>query len=235
MKNLLRCACLTLTLGGVAQAAGNLTGEALMTYLDGKKYVTDMGFYMHLDFTAGKYQIAHIQGIDDSGDYSVRGNKIILLSSSTDQRGKRNSTTCTVVWDSKSIAYAEELNCGGTNRYFLESSKRPEGSEVMIDGVPAVVFNKSGAQLTTKVVFRKKPSKKGTPLRCADGSSPLPKGMSFTIYARTKEKVRVDKWENYWYYVYNEYSPEGSRDPETNRALGCEAPPGWVFGEFVQF
>ena len=72
-------------------------------------------------------------------------------------------------------------------------------------------------------------------MRCENGASPLAMGMNFTVYARTKEKAKVDKWENYWYYVYNNYSPEGSIDPQTNEALGCLAPAGWVFGEFVKF
>lgn len=211
------------------------TGDKLKAYLDGKKYVTEMGFFMRVDFTAGKFEIAHVQAIEDRGDYSVRGDKIILLSEGTDAQGKRNSKSCQIVWNSNSVAYTEELDCGKGRRFFLETSKRPEGSEIRIGDETAVVIDSKRASLTTKVVFRKKPTKKGTPLRCADSSSPLVLGFEFTVYARTKEKMKVDKWENYWYYVYNDYLPEVHYDQKNNQPVSCEAPAGWVFGEFVKF
>lgn len=210
------------------------TGDKLKLYLNGKKYVTDMEFYRHLDFADGKFKIAHIQGIDDQGDYTVNGEKITLLSEGNGSIGKRQSKSCKIIWHSAAVAYAEELDCGKGNRFFLESSLRAEGSAVDIQGEPAIIMGKKSATLTTKVVFRKKPSKKAKPLRCADGSSPLALGIPFTVYARTQEKAKVDKWENYWYYVHNDYSPESYSDPKTHTPIGCEAPAGWVFGEFVK-
>jgi len=51
----------------------------------------------------------------------------------------------------------------------------------------------------------------------------IEKGKQLTVFARTKEKNKVGKWNNYWYYVM--YNP----DCEDSGSIT-----GWVFGEFVK-
>lgn len=61
----------------------------------------------------------------------------------------------------------------------------------------------------------------------AKQQSHLPKGTVVTTIERTKEKVTIGKWTNYWYKI--DLSPEKSNP-------GCktgQAKTAWVFGEFL--
>ncbi len=52
----------------------------------------------------------------------------------------------------------------------------------------------------------------------------LPAGMTITVLARTKDKQKVQKWNNYWYYVAYPSYREGQK-------MQMYA---WVFGEFLK-
>lgn len=225
---MIKYVALLVGLSAIASTPAKKTGEELKAYLDGKTFITDMRFFVWLEFKAGKYELAHRQGLEANGTYSVRGGKIYLGES-------QDATTCELDEQSKSPGFSVELRCGKQGTFYLKTSARPEGEVININGEPAIVVPQKMAEITTRVVFRKKPGKSAKALRCENGSSPLDTRMSLTVYARTKEKVKVDKWENYWYFLYNNYSPEGIYNPETGTAIGCEAPPGWVFGEFLKF
>lgn len=55
-----------------------------------------------------------------------------------------------------------------------------------------------------------------------EGLPYCPSGKELRVLARTKEKVRVEKWENYWYYV------------ELVSAGEFGARYGWIYGEFLK-
>mgnify|MGYP000205105392 CR=1 FL=1 len=57
----------------------------------------------------------------------------------------------------------------------------------------------------------------------------LPKGKVVAVLLRTREKEKVQKWVNYWYYIRYEYQRH-------NSSCGCpekDSAEAWIFGEFV--
>ncbi len=201
--------------------------DILQSDLEGTHFVgeSDGSEEKRLWFSEGKYGVDGMGGMLDGGAYALVKGKLRLTSSSKGPDGKPHIYQCAWKTTSKSFLYARELYCGALGSFFPENSKRAAGDTVMIDGAKAVLMNGEMAGLTTKAVFRKKPNKKGAPIRCSDGSSPLVR--DFKVLARTESKVKVDKWENYWYYIQVPFDELATS--------GCFAPPGWVFGEFVRF
>lgn len=211
----------------LAFAASTSAVDSLQAELENDSFIgeTDGSEEKKLWFAGGKYGVDGMGGMLDSGSYTVVKGRARLVSSSQGPDGKSYVFQCSWKKQTKSFSFSRELDCGALGSFFAASSKRAAGETVTIDGAKAVLMSRENAGVTTKVVFRKKPSKKGTPIRCSDGSSPLVG--DFKVLARTESKVKVDKWENYWYYI---------QIPVNELATsGCPAPPGWVFGEFVQF
>lgn len=58
-----------------------------------------------------------------------------------------------------------------------------------------------------------------------DCAQAIPAGTKVILLARTKQKVKVNKWENYWYYV---------RYQTGACIMGPVFMHSWVFGEFVK-
>ena len=85
--------------------------------------------------------------------------------------------------------------------------------------------------VTTVLKIRENPDSSAKEIQfetCPDDTqvmaTSIDKGKELTIYARTKDKVKTGKWNNYWYYVgFNSSNCEGS-----------DYVSGWVFGEFVK-
>lgn len=155
-------------------------------------------------------------GVEATGTYKIKGKKVVL------EGGK----TCVLNQKSRSLVVTDELKCGSTI-YYNVRTRRPEGDEVTIRGQKSVLMGAKDGKLTTAAVYRVKPSIKAASIVCdhegAVGSrSPLVNG--FTVIARTKDKVKVNKWENYWYYV----------SVPDDESRSCRASTGWVFAEFVE-
>jgi hypothetical protein len=104
------------------------------------------------------------------------------------------------------------------------------GDVVNLYGVDAVSMGSVSGHTTAALKIRKAPGAKEEEITW-DGScdsdnetyKSIKKDTELTIYARTKNKDKVGKLENYWYYVkfYKEGYCGGSVE-------------GWVFGEFVK-
>jgi len=99
----------------------------------------------------------------------------------------------------------------------------PEGETRMISKWQVITIGMKKAITTSAVKIRKTPEAHGEELAYyseifAPEQKSVPKNATVTVVARTLEKEKVDKWENYWYYVH------------------VGAPDGvWMFGEFVKF
>ena len=103
---------------------------------------------------------------------------------------------------------------------------------MQIGNTASVILNSKNYITLDSIFFRVEPSKTSKSIKCKlespeqqpIESETLVKDTFLHIIARTKEKVKVDNKENFWYYVKPElgwYSP------------GCEQKFGWVFAEFV--
>lgn len=209
-------------------------GEALKAHLQSQVFVdAPDGNYSEIKFagSAIEMKIFGPGGAACSGGFTVSG-KTIMIKLSHDRFAENcatNADKCMLLETPDSPVATEALRCG--NEIFFSQQKPPQaGKEILLDGATAIILQPSKGKLTTAAVFRKKPAKSGVAIQCdyynADMNGAPKPGLppGFTVYARTKDKVKVDKWENYWYYVF---SP--NYDTQT-----CQSQFGWVFGEFVR-
>lgn len=209
-------------------------GEALKVYLQHKTFVdAPAGNYHELKFEGDKIETQTFGpgGVPCSARFSVSG-KVLRVKNPGSVSGDGcalHTDKCTFLETPDSPLSVEALQC--ENSLFFNMDKpAPLGKEIRLDGAAAITLKPGPNELTTAAVFRKKPAKSGAAIQCTyynaemngNPKTGLPPG--FTVYARTKDKVKVDKWENYWYYVF---SP--SYDTQT-----CNSQFGWVFGEFVR-
>jgi hypothetical protein len=106
-----------------------------------------------------------------------------------------------------------------------------EGEPVVIKKAEAVSTGLKEGETTTALKVRETPGVSGREIvfdcEKPDGDTvtvkSLDKGKALTIFARTKEKEIVGKWNNYWYYVQFDIGKDCSGNTM-----------GWVFGEFVK-
>ncbi len=170
-----------------------------------------------------------------SGDYyDEKKNKYL------DGTGKKG--VCKIEKVSDSIYFQERLKCTGQigeyiDRKHLDSAGGifrkllSEGTPRKIQGIEALSILKKG-KVNDTAYLRSAPNVSSKPLNCVIRLSEstgkpeyegqvIAKGREMFVLARTKTKFKVQKWENFWYYV------------ESNPSLGKECGPGWMYGEFI--
>jgi len=133
--------------------------------------------------------------------------------------------------NAKSTRYLK--NESGSFKLWNKNYMVKEDREADIDGMPAVTMGYKLSATTANLRIRKGPGKEYENMqfyfkdkktgRIKSWGSIL-EGTNIRILARTKEKMQVDKWNNYWYYIeYKE--PEGTLMSYKN---------AWCFAEFVK-
>lgn len=145
---------------------------------------------------------------------------------------------CTLLRTEKALQYTDLLSCmpvvgGNAVEFYDTNAEVKAGAERMVDGI-AVIYTPAFKKPTTTVIVRKAPSKSSEALswysRKKDGTveerKNLRKGEKISVLARTREKLQVDKWNNYWYYVDIDAIDAMGNVPLSER--------GWVFGEFLK-
>lgn len=144
---------------------------------------------------------------------------------------------CKIEKINDNLYFQERLNCTGPIGNFLKQyanartayrSLLPEGTARKIQGQETYSILKIG-KVNDAAYLRSAPNATAKPLICKiftpddrlEHEGPvIPKGKELFVIGRTKTKVKVQKWENYWYYI------------NTNNGMG-NCGPGWVYGEFV--
>ena len=64
----------------------------------------------------------------------------------------------------------------------------------------------------------------------------LPKGYKIRLIARTTQKYRIGKWNNYWYYVQVTVGEYGLINLEKkNTAKSTRVINAWIYGEFISY
>lgn len=134
---------------------------------------------------------------------------------------------CTEKDDNTSLFYTRKLDCGVQS--FWDPNSKRKGGSAKYKGIDIELINndKYGVS-TTALKFRSAPKAEAKAYSCSlmhEKAGAIPEGMEFTVIGRTKEKVKVGKWENYWYLI-EIFFDEG---------FHCESDRGWVFAEFVKF
>jgi|JI10StandDraft_1071094.scaffolds.fasta_scaffold539591_2 hypothetical protein len=207
------------------QATGTLQGSALKKHLiltgEMRAPQNDSPEVLSLQDDQYDWGVDGPGGKRCTGKYSIVDQKIILEEAKEGGVVLCNKEICQFILTPDSVYATEAIQCGKTVYYGAKNAP-PKGKDVKIAGKEAVSMGKVGASTTTKVVIRSAPSKTSQAIAC---SGQVPEILDLTVLARTKEKVQVDKWNNYWYYVLvhgNEMTFE------------CGTGPAWIFGEFVR-
>ncbi len=102
-----------------------------------------------------------------------------------------------------------------------------EGLPVTKDGVEVVTTGGKTGLVTKNAKIRSMPDVKSEFIYIGvdlgyEGLAYCPAGKELKILARTKNKLQVEKWNNYWYYA------------ELTSAGEFGARYGWIYGEFVK-
>ncbi len=148
-----------------------------------------------------------------------------------DWRG-RLSGKCTVLHRKDHLLFEKQLDCSGILNHIFFSGDVGIGEVRKLNGRELYMLGNQSAEINDTAFIRSGPNVKAAPLSCSlasdiikgtasDKRSTLPKGHRLKLIGRTQKMEKVQKWENYWYYV----------DPKDDWYTLC--PQGWVFGEFI--
>ncbi|MCB1190458.1 MAG: hypothetical protein H7A23_16200 [Leptospiraceae bacterium] len=172
------------------------------------------------------------------GHYTKDGQKIKLIPEKNPgclNESRKENNICYIKEAPDSLYSSLKLVCG-KEEFFSKKDERKDGEEVKIGSIEVVIISPKGGYVTNDVIyFRKGPGKNFDSISCSfEGDDPssfdkhratLPKETSLYVIARTKTKEKIDKHENYWYYV----------SPQTGwYSAGCKEKFGWVYGEFIE-
>ena len=231
---------------GINKDAGqSLTPE----YLASETWGPENYHGIKVKFTKDGHFDAHIEYgqsySDGKGSYVIKGNKITMtidkIPADKEVEGmilKEGELRDGVLkYDEKSPKYkwcisfkdgaGKSMYLDGEVKIWNHKSLIPEGSEFKIDGKEVIAMGAKEGSTTTIVKVREAPSVKGKEIHYTYEDAmdtvtvkSLEKGKPLIVLARTRDKDKVGKTENYWYYVEFEKYIDYMR--------------GWVYGEFVK-
>ncbi len=180
-------------------------------------------------------------GTDLSGSYTVTNGKLTLK---IENSNLDKSIIGLVIKDGKpgydpaSLKYRnyisftdkeiERLYIKGRDlRIWDHNSLIKEGEPVRVHSIDAIAMSARKGVNTSVLKMREAPSQNSRELQYTYEDidktytvKALPVNTALTILARTKEKEKIGKWNNYWYYVEFETYLDYMR--------------AWVYGEFVK-
>lgn len=125
--------------------------------------------------------------------------------------------------------FEKKLKCTGTINADLYKDHPKEGTLRKIDGIDVAMMGHHKGIIKEEAFIRSAPNTGAKPSLCRLGADigkekprqTLPPKHTVTVMRRTKTKVKVQNWENYWYYV----------NAEDDWYSSCK---GWVFAEFIK-
>ncbi|HNO21525.1 MAG TPA: hypothetical protein PKK94_00985 [Leptospiraceae bacterium] len=135
---------------------------------------------------------------------------------------------CKIISLKDHIMYYKELKCTGLENKTFYKNVRKKGTVRKIDGIEIYTIGNRKGNLTDDAFIRSAPTTSAKPHSCKfeqygmdKVKNVLPKKHQLTAIGRTTKKVKVQNWENCWYYV----------NAKTGWYSSC--PRGWVFAEFI--
>lgn len=202
------------------------------------KFTKDKKFEMHIE-----YGQSYSEG---KGTYVIRDGKITLTIDKipADQQvdgmmlKEGELRDGVLIYDEKSPKYkwclsfkkdaGKSLYLDGEIKIWNHDSLIKEGTAFSMEGKEIIAMGAKDGATTAVVKIRETPSATGKEIHYTyeDAMEPpvtvkaLEKGKHLIVLARTKDKDKVGKYNNYWYYVEFETYIDYRR--------------GWVYGEFVQ-
>lgn len=198
---------------------------------------------------------AHTPESVNSANYKINGDTLHYTAVPNDPKQVPQKGTCKIVKLNDHLFFQEQLQCTGSLGKLLDSDQKiegtsksfkgkvfrspvPAGKERKIQGKEVITVLKTG-KINDAAYLRSAPDASAKPLTCtlskpdSNGHASkgyegqvIPKDTELSVIARTKTKVKVQKWENYWYYV-----EKRSHNLVADWITSCG--PGWVYGEFI--
>ena len=186
-------------------------------------YSAEISFGDHGPTLTGKYVLtggALTLYIDDDARRQLKTMADVNLSPMRDWLFKKGILRD----DPSSLTYSRFLQFDDGSRFYDEkSSPGKEGTAVTIGKLPAVLMGMKQGKANTAVKFRERPDVKAKEIHLDQSPmEPLraiPANTELSVLARTANRAKVQRWENYWYYV------------EIPGRYGYTR--GWMFAEFV--
>lgn len=134
---------------------------------------------------------------------------------------------CKIITLKDHLIYEKQLECPKMEgRFYKDVLKK--GTVRKVDGIEIYTMGNQNAEIIDDAFIRSAPNTGAKPNSCTfeeygidKVKNVLPKKHQLTVIGRTMKKVKVQHWENYWYYV----------DAKTGWYSSC--PRGWVFAEFI--
>ncbi|MDH4262085.1 MAG: hypothetical protein OEV78_03465 [Spirochaetia bacterium] len=139
--------------------------------------------------------------------------------------------TCRIESPQSAVEFKDILQC--THSSFWDHKNLVfKNTDRVINETNSITTGKRKADVTTSVYVRSKPDVSSKPLNCSWNLTSKgiisPDDIKYSeiyVFARTKNKINIQSWENYWYYV--QINKLGLAD--------CMRIKGWIYGEFIKF
>lgn len=219
----------------------------LSYYLD-KEYVYHIEAFSHRTITLRSdqtYEAHYGSGgcnWDDTGKWNVQSGEIELVPTTCDFNTEPDcnkslgDASIEVLFTDSDLYYSEYIQVTSPNKviigdtYYLYSMIFGVPGRELVNnekrnfkGVDVVVMGLKQGITTSDVKIRDTPTINGKIINYwkemgADNLEFVPKGETVEVIARTVNKEKIKKWENYWYLV--------------NVGMEFQV---WMFGEFVEF
>lgn len=171
-----------------------------------------------------------------TGNYKIDSNNKVSLSEGIQQvkdcAPNMPKTTCEYKKEEEPLLYEYYLVCN-SSKYWNANTTVPAGKELTFGGIPVITMGGKQAITIDDVKLRAKPDTNSESYKCSvekymmEGEKPfVPKDIELILLFRSKEKMKVKNWENYWYYAYVVTGWYGH----------CNSPSGegWLYGEFIK-
>jgi hypothetical protein len=162
-------------------------------------------------------------GEEIDGTYRIKGNKVFISSD--------KGYVCSISDLAENLTFKKILVCDNSLQLYGYGHKSI-GEKRKINEFDAITLGRIRMIVKENLKFRKEPNQSSVTIKCnfiLSGNSKvdfLPSRTIVHAIARTENKSKINRWNNYWFYVSVMYD---MHDGES-----CESDFGWVYSEFLE-
>ena len=214
-----------------AGAASDVKPELTVALLSGTKWGPEHQAGKYVTFKSGGvyegWEDFLQDGVKLSGSYAITGGALNLA----DEKRSPFLSGGALKADAASLRFTRYLIFDGGVKLWDLNSKVAAGKNVTASGVKAVAMGVRSGVVTMNAKLRSGPSHTAPEMTFerfkesgemdTEKLAFLPAGTTVVILARTERKMKVQQWENYWFYIEVEEPIDHWKS-------------GWVFAEFIK-
>lgn len=223
----------------------NLSVQEILTYGNGTWLFSDDFNQEDFSFESNGNLTAHHTGetisLIGKGKYKIEGDEVILNiekeeNQSIDKGSFKKNLKCKLINQKDDLQYEYKLSCNNKTDYYSRALMSFDRVKKYLGKYDVLSLEIKKGKTIDNANFRTEPSEKGKLISCTftkeENGNPIPavktfipKDRDINIIAKTKDKFKVQKWENYWYYI----------SVPVSGYIGEQCSKGWVYGEFINF